>query len=617
MADSRPPSAPVQSPLAGDALAEKKNSGQAPEPPGAWRSWLVVFAVLGVWLILAVRLVHLQVLSGAGLAEKAERQRTLEEVIPSRPGDIVDRYGRLLATTVQAESLFVNPSTIKNPWPFARRLAEAAGVDPDGFFIRLSRARKKQFLWVKRRISEEAADRVRALNLPKGTIGFREEYLRQYPQGRLAVHVLGLRDIDGRGQGGIEESFDHILCGTDGTRVLVRDARGRVIEVRESIAQAPRHGRTVVLTLNAVIQLYAERELDRVITKWRPRHAGAIVLDPKTGEVLAMASRPAFDPNNPADVPPDAWKNFNVASVYEPGSTFKPFIVAWALKQGVIERDETLHCENGAYRMGRRILHDHHPYGELSLTDVLVKSSNIGMAKIGERLTNRKLYEAVTAFGFGEPTGIELPGEVGGIVRPYEKWDAYSTGSIPMGQELAVTPLQLIVAHAALANGGKLPRPNLVLRHTDSLVPEASGAIPVRSKTSIARAPVSSDVAKWVVQKPMVEVVERGTGRRAKLADYTAFGKTGTAQKLDPETGGYAEDKDVCSFICGAPVRDPALLVLIVVDEPTEGDNHGGGTVAAPHAARLLKKALLHQRSADSDTPEEPTKRESVPALAP
>ncbi len=433
------------------------------------------------------------------------------------------------------------------------------------------------------------------LKLAKEMYGFRDEYLRQYPQGKMAVHVLGFRDIDGKGQGGIEQSFDEIIRGTDGTRVLVRDARGRVIDVQESIAKAPRHGRTVVLTLDAVIQLYAERELDRIVHDWQPKHAGAIVLDPHTGEILAMASRPTFDPNDPIDVPPAAWKNFNIASVYEPGSTFKPFIVAWTLKYGLIERDETIHCENGAYPMGRRLLHDHHPYGELSLTDILVKSSNIGMAKIGERLTNPKLSEAVTAFGFGQPTGIELPGEVAGLVRPLGDWDEYSTGSIPMGHELAVTPLQLIAAHAALASGGSLMRPHLVLRHTDAVLPEGAASPPVRSEASVVSPVISSDIARWLVQGPMVEVVNRGTGRRAKLEDYTVFGKTGTAQKLDPETGGYSQDRDVCSFVCGVPADDPQLLVLIVVDEPTLGENHGGGTVAAPHAARLLKEALIRQ----------------------
>lgn len=553
----------------------------------------MVIGVLFLWVVLALRLIDLQVLNRMGLADKAERQRTLNETIPARPGDIVDRHGRLLATTIRAESLFINPQAVENPWEFARTIADAAGVDADTLFVRLSKSRDKQFLWVKRRISDEAAERVKSLNLPKGVHGFREEYLRQYPQGQLAVHILGFRDIDGRGQGGIEQSFDSVLRGTDGTRVLIRDARGKVLDVQESVAEAPRHGRTVVLTLDAVIQLYAERELDRIMEAWQPLHAGAIVMDPHSGEVLAMASRPTFDPNDPADVPPDAWKNFNIASVYEPGSTFKPFIVACALKEGLIEREEILDCENGAYRMGKRLLHDHHPYGMLSVSDVLVKSSNIGMAKIGERLTNPKLFEAVKAFGFGERTGVELPGEVAGLVRPLKSWDEYSTGSIPMGQELAVTPLQLITAHAALANGGNLMRPHFVLRHTDPIASEGQSAPPVRSRAQFVSSVIESDIAHWLVQGPMADVVKHGTGKRAQLEDYIVFGKTGTAQKLDPETGTYAKDRDVCSFLCGAPAANPRLLVLIVVDEP-RGENLGGGTVAAPHAAELLKQSLMH-----------------------
>jgi cell division protein FtsI/penicillin-binding protein 2 len=563
--------------------------------PSPWRSRLLVIGVLGVWIILALRLIDLQIMNRLGLADKAERQRTLIETIPARPGDIVDRHGRLLATTIRAKSLFVNPEAIENPWEFARSIAEAAGIDSDRLFVRISESRDKQFLWVKRRISDEAAERVKALDLPKGSYGFREEYLRQYPQGQLAVHLLGLRDIDNHGQGGIEQSFDSVLRGSDGSRVLIRDARGRVIEVQESVQEAPRHGRTVVLTLDAVIQLYAERELDRIMEDWQPLHAGAIVLDPHSGEVLAMASRPSFDPNDLGDVPPDAWKNFNIASVYEPGSTLKPFIVAWALKEGLIARDEVLDCENGAYRMGRRLLHDHHPYGALSISDVLVKSSNIGMAKIGERLTITRLFDALKSFGFGQRTGIELPGEVAGLVRPLADWDEYSTGSVPMGQELAVTPLQLISAHAALANGGQLMRPHLVLRHTDAILPEGPSAPPVRSGSSTVCTVIDADIANWLVQGPMVNVVKQGTGKQARLEDYTVFGKTGTAQKLDPDTRAYAKDRDVCSFLCGAPAANPQLLVLIVVDEP-KGDDLGGGTVAAPHAAELLRQSLIHLR---------------------
>ncbi|MGH7200023.1 MAG: peptidoglycan D,D-transpeptidase FtsI family protein, partial [Planctomycetaceae bacterium] len=496
--------------------------------------------------------------------------------------------------------LFVVPSRIRKPWQVALQLAETLEVDPDALFVRMARHQDKDFLWVKRRLTDSEAERVRSLDLPPEVWGFRQEYLRRYPQGPLAAHVLGLRDIDGIGRGGIEESCDAPLRGRDGQRVLVRDALGKVIDVREEVAQPPEDGRTIVLTIDAVIQLYAERELDALMSEWKPHSACVIVMDPDTAEVLAMASRPAFDPNDPAGVPEAAWKNTAIAAIYEPGSTFKPFVVAWGIEKGLIKRDETFHCENGVYRMGRRILHDHHPYGELSVTDVLVKSSNIGMAKIGERLTNRELYNATVAFGFGSPTGVELPGEVVGTVRPLDEWTGYSTGSVPMGHEIAVTPLQLITAHAALAGDGLLRRPRLVLCEMEG----PGGAARGLSHASIYSPTVGAETCRWLIEGPMTEVVRRGTGTKGRLDGYTVFAKTGTAQKLDPATGGYSTSRHVGSFLCGAPAEDPRVLVLVVVDEPAAAGSQYGGTVAAPTAARILEQTLIHLRVPKSELAE-------------
>ncbi|MBT6157105.1 MAG: penicillin-binding protein 2, partial [Planctomycetaceae bacterium] len=453
----------------------------------------------------------------------------------------------------------------------------------------------KQFLWIKRRLTDQQTADIRTLKLPVETWGFRSEFLRRYPQGTLAAHILGLRGIDGDGSGGVEQKLDGVLRGRNGERVLIRDARGRVIDVETETDRPAQHGRTVVLSLDAIIQLYTERELDRVMQEWRPSSACAIVVDPATCDVLAMASRPAFDPNNPVDVLPAAWKNTAIASMYEPGSTFKPFVVAWAVDREIISRDESFNCERGAYRMGRRILHDHHPYGQLSVTDIIVKSSNIGMAKIGERMTNRSLYEAAVTFGFGRRTGTELPGELSGLVRRLSKWDRYSTGSIPMGQELAVTPLQLIAAHAALANGGKLLSPRLVLGDMEAMEEFNRRPSPMATSQVVAKT-VGAEAAAWVVSGPMRGVVQRGTGKKAQLPDFTVFGKSGTAQKHDPATGKYSTNRHVCSFVCGAPAENPRALVLVLVDEPTVGTSHYGGTVAAPAASRILQKTLLHLR---------------------
>ena len=317
-------------------------------------------------------------------------------------------------------------------------------------------------------------------------------------------------------------------------------------------------------------------------------------MEPQTGEVLAMASQPTFNPNNPGKVPRNAWRNLSVSAVFEPGSTFKPFVVSWAIQHGKLKRDELIPCFSGAYRMGKRILHDHHPYSKLSVEDVLVKSSNIGMARIGERIGLEELYRATAAFGFGARTGIELPGEIDGLIRPQANWDEYSLGSIPMGHELAVTPLQLITAHAALANRGRMVRPHLLVdASSDRVAPS-----PLSDVRTVDAAPglesrlLDAEIAEWIVRHPMKSVVDRGTGKNGRIAGLRIFGKTGTAQKMDPETGGYSDTKHVCSFVCGAPAEDPQVLVLVMVDEPTAGSPHYGGTVAAPTAAQILNFAM-------------------------
>lgn len=549
------------------------------------RAGIVVTIVGFAWLVLVGRLVQLQFWQQDELGNRATRQREVVEEIAPRPGDIFDCQGRLLATSVQTQSLYVVPSRLEKPWVLAEQLAAALQMVPDDLFERFGRHADKHFLWVKRRLTDEDVERVRALELPDDVYGFRAEYRRIYPQGLLAAQVIGMRDVDGVGRGGIEESCEKSLKGQPGRRTLTRDARGRVIDITADVAHPLRDGRSVVLAIDSVVQIFAETQLDQLMSAWKPESCCAIVLDPASGDVLAMASRPTIDPNHPEDASPEAWKNRTIADIYEPGSTFKPMIVAYGLDQQLIDRGDFFNCEHGQYRMGRRVLHDHHGYGMLSLTDVLVKSSNIGMAKIGERLTNSGLHAAATRFGFGQPTGIELPGELAGILRPLEEWTTYSTGSIPMGHEIATTPLQLIRAHAALANGGRLVRPRLLVGDVD---PETASI-----RRSNAQA-VSRDAADWVVSVPMKEVMTRGTGKQAQLKGYDVFGKTGTAQSLAP-TGGYRHGKYIASFVCGAPVNNPQLLVLVVVNQATIGGEAFGGRVAAPAAAEILRKALEYR----------------------
>ncbi len=691
----------------------------------AWRTRFLVVVICAFWMVLGGRLVQLQWFSRQRFTEQVEDQSTSWEEIAARPGDILDREGRVLATSIAAKSFFVVPSQLtRQPkqWELVQAIAEAVGQDADQLQARIAAHGKKHFLWVSRRIvDDEVLAKLYALESPKKgpqLFGFREEFLRQYPQGHFAAHVLGGRDVDGVGRGGIEQTMNAKLAGKPGYRRLTLDSRLRVIEVQTDLTRAPQHGQSVTLTIDTIIQMHVEEELDRAMEKWRAKHAAAIVLDPKTGEVLAMASRPTYDPNDLTHVSIEAWKNQAIAAIWEPGSTFKPMIVGWGLEHGFIRRDESFHCENGLYRMGRRELHDHHKYGVLSLTDVLVKSSNIGMAKVGQRLGNEELFQAAVTFGFGRRTGIELPGELSGMLAPLKKWTSYSTGSIPMGQEIAVTPIQLLTAHGALANGGMLISPHLIrggrtqplgrpwaekpdrgerTADADSLLQQItfqSGAVsrrvrnfanpgfsetneevpfpalpreqpdvtPRRSLNSldpaelgtrnselgtqtddrfdltddgrteheslidlqtilpeepafvddteqsltapVVSATVSSEVARWLVESPMTEAIKRGTGKKARLDDYTVFGKTGTAQKRDPQTGKYSNRLHVSSFVGGAPAANPRVLVLVMVDEPASGGEHFGGDIAAPPAREIIHKTLRQLDVAPEQKPQ-------------
>jgi cell division protein FtsI (penicillin-binding protein 3) len=572
------------------ALRSKLAATSRPFNSGARRRQIVVMLSLA-GLAVALRVVQLQVVDSAHLAARGTRQKSYVEILPPPPGDLLDRDGRVLATSLIARSLYVVPEKIPDPWPCAQRLARALHLNPDRVCARLAQSEKK-FAWIKRRLTPEDEQAVLALGLPAGAWGFREEFVRLYPQGTLAAHVLGLRDVDGNSRGGLEQSLETVLRGLPGRRTLYRDARGRVIDVPDDHDVPPQPGQSVVTSLDSIIQIYVERELDRIVDEWKPRGACAVVQDPSTGEILAMASRPAFDPNRPERASEDAWKNRAIAWTYEPGSTFKPFVVAGAIERGRIRPDEEIDCAGGEARLAGRVLHDTHPYGLLSVVDVLVKSSNIGMSRIGGRLSNAELFATIAAFGFGRASGLGLPGEIVGTFRPVKDWSSYSNASLSMGQELAVTPLQMICAHSALANNGTLISPKLVLRTlaaTAGNQTELSLAIPVVSRAT------DYTSARWLVQGPMVEVVRRGTGTRANLRGYSVFGKTGTAQKLDRQTGGYSADKYVGSFLCGAPASAPRVLVLVVVDEPSTG-SHYGGTVAAPAAAEILRQTLAHLR---------------------
>ena len=537
------------------------------------------------------RLGTLAVGGGEELAAAAVRQRQTETALPARPGDLLDRHGRLLAATVSAESLFLVPREL----PAGRiddvcdQLADAVDVDAAALAERVRERPEAWFLWVRRRLNPDAADRVRALGLPERWRGFRPEFRRRAPLGSVGGAVVGLRNLEGRGVSGMERVLDDRLRGTDGVRVAVRDARGRVRAVLAARSRPPAPGEDVALTLDAVLQRAAEAELDRVQERFSPAWSCLLVTDPHTGEVLAAASRPGFDPERSSgggDGEPSAWggKHRAFGTAFEPGSTVKPLFVGAVLAEGLASPDEPIDCERGRWLVpgSSRVLRDVSPRGFLTPAEILAYSSNIGTAKLAERLGNPGLYRTAAGYGFGRVVSDGLPGAAAGTLRPLDGWDGYSTHSVPIGHELTVTAAHLAAAHGALANGGTL-RPLTLVRSRGG------------DAASLASRVLPREWADWLVAGPLADVVERGTARRADGGPYRLFGKTGTAQLWDAAANAYAEDRTTASAVLGGPVRAPRALAVCVVHDP-RGDLRGGGSVAAPAAANVLRFALRRLR---------------------
>ena len=545
------------------------------------RDRLALAAVLLGVAAVGGRLGQLALVEGGELRASAVRQRQRTAELPARPGDLLDRHGRLLATTVTADSLFVVPRELPADRLDAAcaALAAAAGTDPAGLNDRVRRNRDGWFAWVRRRLDPAAADRVRAaaaLELPAAAWGFRPEFRRRTPLGAVGGSLVGLRDLAGDGVSGLERALDDRLRGVPGVRTTLRDARGRPRAVLRGRSRPPASGDDVTLTIDAAVQRFAEAELDRLEGSFAPVWCCLLVTDPKTGEILAAASRPAFDPNDPAGAPPAAWTHHAFGTAFEPGSTVKPLFVGAALADGAVAPDERIDCEGGRWWMPNgRALRDVSRRGLLTPADILVHSSNIGTAKIAARLGPVRLHAAAAAFGFGRPTGAEMPSESPGLLRPLGEWTDYSPASVAIGHEFTATAVQLAAAHGALANGGRLLRPTLV----------RGGANAAESRV------LPGDWAAWLVAGPLTGVVDRGTARGVRTGGLALFGKTGTAQLWDEEAGRYSDDRTVASAVIGGPSKAPRALAVCVAYDP-RGETRGGGSVAAPAAAAAVRFAL-------------------------
>jgi cell division protein FtsI (penicillin-binding protein 3) len=525
-----------------------------------------------------VRAVSLQVLQRARLSSMASDQSVRETEIPARRGDIFDRHGIPLAQSVEVDSLWLDPSLVGDAGRAARDLARVLRLDAAELQARFARARR--FAWVKRQVTPQEVAAVDRLGIPG--LGVTKEPKRFYPQRELGAQVLGVVGTDGQGLEGLELAFEDELSGRPGKVEGTRDARGRSLFLQGAPDAAGRQGATVTLTLDRQIQYAAEKAVDRAVEESRAVAGMVVVLEPRTGELLALAQSPRFNPNAPAGVPAAALRDRPALDHYEPGSTYKAFVAAEALEEGVVRSEDSFDCENGSWEVGHHVIHDTHPHGQLTLARILALSSNIGAAKVAQRLGREGMMRAARRFGFGERTGLALPGEGRGSV-PYPKADV-TLATQAFGQGLSATAVQVAAAYGALANKGVLMRPYLVSRVTD-----ADGVVLLENQPTAVRRAVSERSARTVLHMLEGVVQKDGTGPRAALEAYRVAGKTGTAQKADLVARGYS-DKRMASFAGVVPAEDPRLVIYVLVDEP-KTDVYGG-LVAAP-AFKDVASAVL------------------------
>jgi len=554
------------------------------QPLPGWRAqirhrYTVVAVVFLCWTVAIVaRLLFLQVYSYDDLQARAERQQ--QRIVPAaaKRGDIYDRNGRLLAYSVDADTIYAVPGEIRDPEKAATKIC-AALIDCDRgerAVILKRLGRTGAFSYVKRQVTPAEARAVAALGLEG--IGFTTESKRFYPNRELASHLVGYAGTDNEGLGGIESAFDKVVKGKEGKLLVQTDARGRAFSRLE---RQPTAGGTVELTIDSQLQYIAERELRAGVREHRADAGTAVILDPNTGEILAMANWPTFNPNIYGESSDNARRNRAIQDLYEPGSTFKIVTASAAIEEHLFNPADIIDVSAGLIRIGNRVVDDMHRYGPLSFTDVLVKSSNVGAIKIGSRGGAERMIQYVRRFGFGRPTSHDFPGESSGIV--WSNLNDSALASVSMGYQIGVTPLQVVAAASAVANGGTLYEPRVIRAITKD------GVRTVVKPTAVRTAIKKSTAA--TLTTIMEQVVERGTATRAKIPGYTIAGKTGTADKLI--NGRYSNSQQNVSFVGFVPSRNPALAIIVMIDSPRAGGDTGG-VVAAPIFQRIAADALRH-----------------------
>ena len=539
---------------------------------------LIVAGLIAIWTGAALgRLAYLQLFRYSEYYSRAQHQQRLIVEVGARRAEIFDRNLNALAMSVPMDSCFAVPSEIADPDMVARLIGKVLDVSPDEIATRL--AGSHSFVWIARKLPPEKAERIAAMNL-RG-IYFQREGGRFYPKRELAAHVLGYVDIDEKGLGGVEYSLDDNIRSKPGKMLILTDAHRRWYD---STDKAPDLGTSVVLTLDEKIQYIAEKELAQAIHDTQAKSGTVIVENPNTGELLAVANWPTFNPNAAKDTNPESRMDRAASALYEPGSVFKIVTLSAAIDQGITNADELIDCQMGSIYIAGHRIRDHKAFGLLTVSQVLSNSSDVGAIKVGLRLGGPKFYDYIRSFGFGQPTGVDLPGESRGMLRRLENWTPVSVGSVSMGQEIGVTPLQMITAMSAMANGGLIVRPHVVraLRRGTKMAepPQPQPRRVIRATTAAT------------MRRMLEGVVLNGTGKRARLDGYTSAGKTGTAQKFDITTGHYSPHQLIASYVGFAPINTPAVTILVQLDSPV--GMHEGGQVAAPAFKRVAQQVLAY-----------------------
>lgn len=560
-----------------------------------WRIAAILLVLLACWGGLVYRLTQLHLGPNEALRQRIAKIRTVEKKILVGRGRILDAHGNVLALDLPAYHVCVDPQRIheKGHAQFVGyHLARLLELPPAVIFDRIGRENRR-FEYIQQFVSDDVAKRLHQLQLTG--VFFEDATQRHYPKNMLMCHVLGFSNMEGIGSAGIELRMDTLLKGREGLRITERDGRRREVYMRRSLEIAPQEGADVYLTLDQNLQYRLECALEAAIETHQALGAWGIVQRVRTGEILAMASRPAFDPNAYRYATQEQLQNRCIGYTYEPGSTFKIAVIAAALNEGTVTPDTVFDCENGRWFYKGKILRDFHPYGRLTVADILKKSSNIGAAKIAMTLGEEKLERYLREFGVGSKTGIELPGEESGLLRPARQWTSLSISRIPMGHEVTVTALQMLNIACTLANDGFRMRPRVVQRVVD-----ARGNTVETFAPDVLAHPVREDTARLMCRLMMRVTEEGGTGTRARVPGYTVAGKTGTAQKVLP-TGGYSETANISSFVGFLPADRPEIGIIIVVDEPNSVQRTGG-YVAAPVFAEVASQAARYLGLPPSDT---------------